>query len=124
MAVEVLIEARRGGSPELHLDAAALHLRIDLLVEVPALLLVACTGIAMLMSSTLTALLVLKLFFAAVAVASNAGCVWIVFKRRQAMKIGIEAVEAESARMDRMSLPLLGSWLITLSIGTYLLLGS
>ncbi len=120
VAVEVLIEVRRSRSAELHLDAAALHAQIDLFVEVPALLLVACTGAAMLVSSELTLLLVVKVFFASVAIASNAACVWIVIKRKRAISSGIEAVAEESARMDKMGLPLLGSWCAALGIGAYL----
>jgi hypothetical protein len=124
VAVEILIEVRRSNSTEQHFDTAALHQQIDLLVEVPALLLVACTGVAMLMEAKLTALLIIKVVFAVVAIISNAVCVWIVFKRQQATKIGIEAVNAESERMNKMGIPLLSSWFLTLAIGAYLWLGS
>lgn len=119
VAVETLIEIRRDSSLEQHFDAAAVHLRIDWLIEIPALALVVCTGAAMLMSAELTGLLIIQLVFAAIAVLSNAVCVWIVIKRKQATKIGIEAVNAESERMNKLGLPLLVSWFAALTIGTY-----
>ncbi len=123
VAVEALIEAGRDTSTERYLDVATLHAKIDLFVEVPALLLIACTGAAMLADAELSALLIIKVIFAAIAIASNAGCVWIVIKRQRATRVGIEAVRAESARLEKMTLPLLGSWLAALAIGAYLWLG-
>ncbi len=124
VAVEALIEARRDSGDQLHLDTATLHLKIDLFVEVPALLLVAYTGAAMLVQTEVTLLLVLKLIFALLAIAFNAVCVWVVIKRYRATTIGIEAVRAESARLDKMGPLLLPSWLATLAIGAYLWLNT
>ncbi len=64
-------------------------------------------------------LLIIQLVFAAIAVLSNAVCVWIVIKRQQATKSGIEAVNAESEQMNKLGLPLLVSWFAALAIGTY-----
>ena len=66
----------------------------------------------------------IKVIFALIAVGSNAVCVWIVIKRQQATKVGIEAVIAESERLDKLGAPLISSWLIALSIGSYLWLGA
>jgi len=124
VAVEALLEARRGSSDQQHLDMAALHLKIDLLVEVPALVLVVYTGSAMLAGTPLTLLLVAKLVCAFLAVLFNAVCVWIVIKRSLAAKTGIEAVQAESERLDKLGPLLLPAWLGALAIGAYMWLNA
>ncbi len=70
-----------------------------MLVEIPAFLLVAVTGAWMLQSQVADLALQAKIAFGALAVAANALCVWLVFRRRAHARLGDWAA---FARVDRL----------------------
>ena len=79
---EALFErALLGKGREQELLLARLHKRVDLVVEVPAFLLVLVTGGLMLETASPSLLLHAKVGFSLLAIAANAYCVWLVFKR-------------------------------------------
>ncbi|WP_374572649.1 hypothetical protein [Phenylobacterium sp.] len=67
---------------------AALHTRVDLLVELPAIALVLATGLPLVLAAALTPALAVKLGFAGLAIAANLYCVQLVFARDAAAKAG------------------------------------
>ncbi len=65
-----------------------LHKRIDLLVEIPAILVVLISGIMLLPDAGKNGILLLKIIFAALAILSNLFCVIVVFRRSRAAQQG------------------------------------
>jgi hypothetical protein len=59
----------------------ALHKKVDIFVEIPALMLVLITGGMMLHTAPQSTLLFTKIGFGVVALLANLYCVWLVFKR-------------------------------------------
>jgi hypothetical protein len=76
----------KGRAQELIL--VVLHKRVDLLVEIPAFLVVLITGGLLLAGSGVGTLLQLKIGFALLAIAANVFCVWLVFLRARAAENG------------------------------------
>jgi hypothetical protein len=83
---EALFErALLAGDRSAHLRQADLHVRVDKYIEVPAILFVLITGSALWMSSSpMGGAFYTMLLSGLVAVAANAYCVWLVFRRRDA----------------------------------------
>lgn len=82
VATEAVIEIAPFRRPELHPATIRLHYRIDLLVELPLVLAVAATGLTLvLLRGSLTTTHVVKLGFAALAVAVNLFCIAVVVRR-------------------------------------------
>ncbi len=82
---EALFErALLGKGREQELSLVALHKRVDLVVEIPAFVVVLITGLMMYPVSSITGLIHAKIAFGLVAIAVNAYCVWLVFKRATA----------------------------------------
>ena len=80
-----LLPKGRGGQ----LTLAHLHVRVDKVVEIPAILGVLVTGILMLSETTRTSVAFQFMLLAgAIAIAANFYCVWLVFKRRDAAVAG------------------------------------
>ena len=81
---EALFErALLAGDRSAHLKLADLHVRVDKYIEVPAILFVLITGAALWGSSSSTGSAFYTMLSAGlVAVAANAYCVWLVFRRR------------------------------------------
>lgn len=95
---EALFErALLAGDRASHLRLAHLHVRVDLLVEIPAFTGVLLTGIILStqMQSVSTAFMTMMLSGLG-AIVTNIYCVWLVFQRRRA------AVLADWARFDRL----------------------
>ena len=76
------------GSREAHATLARLHLRVDLFVEVPAMLGVLTTGALLWPSAAWTAGTQAMAALGALALAANAVCVWLVVARHKAAKAG------------------------------------
>jgi hypothetical protein len=87
----------KGRAQELIL--VALHKRVDLVVEIPAFIVVLVTGAAMLSSVNPNPLLTTKIAFGLLAIATNIYCVWLVFRRAQAAQ---SDQQAEFTRLDHL----------------------
>lgn len=97
-----------------------LHKRVDLLVEIPAIIVVLVTGIMLLPDAGKNGLLLLKIIFATLAILSNLFCVIVVFRRARAAHDGRWN---DFARMDRRQhiygAVVLISLIIALALGSY-----
>lgn len=83
--VEALFErALLGQGRDKELILARLHWKVDLLVELPLLVLVATTGAMLLQGRAITGLLAIKLIAAGVAIMANLYCTWLVWQRLHA----------------------------------------
>jgi hypothetical protein len=97
---EALFErALLGKGREQELILVALHKRVDILVEIPAFLVVLVTGALMLPAADASPLLVAKITFGLLAIATNIYCVWLVFRRASAASTGRRE---EFARLDHL----------------------
>lgn len=67
---------------------ADLHRRVDVVIEVPAFMLVLGTGILMWPNTPGGALLYAKIGFGVLAIAANVYCVWLVLRRAKAAHDG------------------------------------
>ncbi|HMN82391.1 MAG TPA: hypothetical protein PKA20_21055 [Burkholderiaceae bacterium] len=63
---------------------ANLHARVDVLVETPAMLIVAATGASLLARTSATPMLLAKIICGLLALAANVWCVAVVMARRRA----------------------------------------
>lgn len=98
VATEVAFERRLAAAGRQG-ELAALHRTVDLAVELPALLLVAGSGLALAWGWPIEGLLAVKIGFGALAVLANAGCIVVVLRRDTAWRAGQRAVHA---RLDRL----------------------
>lgn len=86
---EALFERALLGKGRAHeLILVGLHKRVDLLVELPALLGVLATGIVLLFSAGASPILQTKIAFGLLAILANLYCVWLVFRRARAATRG------------------------------------
>ncbi len=86
---ETLFErALLGKGREQELILVDLHKRVDLIVEIPAFLVVLVTGIMMLPDAGKNGLLLLKIIFGIIAIVTNIYCVLLVFRRAHAAHSG------------------------------------
>lgn len=60
---------------------ARLHMRVDLIIEIPAFLLVVGTGLLMLLDNPMSDWLLVKIGLGLLAVLANIYCVYLVFQR-------------------------------------------
>jgi uncharacterized membrane protein len=99
----------------------SLHKRVDLFVEIPAFLVVLVTGALMLVNAAPSALLHAKIAFGFIAIAANAYCVWLVFRRAKAAQSGQWQVFSHLDHLQHKigAIVLLGI-LSALGIGVYL----
>ena len=67
---------------------ARLHVVVDVWIETPAFLIVLATGLMLLTGAPQTPLFHTKIAFGLAAVAVNAWCVWLVFRRRALFAAG------------------------------------
>jgi hypothetical protein len=82
VATEAVVELYPYRRPELHPIAAAYHYWIDLLVELPLILLVLATGLTLvILAWPLSPLHLLKISAALVAVTANLYCILLVLRR-------------------------------------------
>ncbi len=89
VATEAVIEVYPFRKPELHPAAVRFHYWIDLLVELPLVLVVIATGVALALSvSPLTGLHVVKFLLAGAAVAVNLFCIVVVVRRGRRLEAG------------------------------------
>ena len=75
----------------------ALHKRVDVVVEIPVFTVVLITGFMMYPFASLSGLIHIKIALGLLAVAVNAYCVWLVFRRASAAQAGHRE---EFARLD------------------------
>ena len=89
VATEAVIEVYPFRRPELHPSAIRFHYWIDLLVELPLVLAVTATGVALALSvNPLSGLHVIKILFAGTAVAVNLFCIVVVVSRGRRLEGG------------------------------------
>jgi len=89
VATEAVIEVTPFRRPELHAAAIRFHYWIDLLVELPLVLAVIATGVALALSiETLSGLHLIKILFGAAAVAVNLFCIAVVVRRGRRLEHG------------------------------------
>lgn len=82
---EALFErALLGKGRQQELILVGLHIRVDLMVEIPAFVAVLVTGVLMFPMANDSALLNLKIVLGLLAVVTNIYCVWLVFQRAEA----------------------------------------
>jgi hypothetical protein len=82
---EALFErALLGKGKQQELILVGLHIRVDLMVEIPAFVTVLITGVLMLPLANDSGMLNLKIGLGLLAVAMNISCVWLVFQRAEA----------------------------------------
>lgn len=119
---EALFErALLGQGRDQELILVGLHKRVDLIVEIPAFVMVLITGALMLSSAQPSVALHAKIGLGLVAIAANTYCIWIVFRRAQAATNGhwVRFVHLDHLQHKVGALVLLGI-LGALSIGVYL----
>jgi hypothetical protein len=91
VATEAVVEVYPFRHREMHPASIRLHYWIDLLVEAPLVLAVVATGIVLLWNTDpVTSLHLLKVGFAAGAVAVNVFCIAVVVRRGRRYDSGIE----------------------------------
>jgi hypothetical protein len=84
---EALFErALLGQGHEQELILVGLHERVDLFVEIPAMVGVAITGALMVLSAGVGSLPIAMVAVGVVAFCTNAYCVWLVFRRAAAAR--------------------------------------
>lgn len=67
---------------------AQLHVKVDVLIEIPAFTGVLLTGLVMAQQTVLTGLLQFKIALGLLAMVANLYCVFLVFRRAQAARAG------------------------------------
>ena len=114
-----------GKGREQELILAALHKRVDIFVEVPAFMGVLITGGFLLSGAGIRLLLKIKIAIALVAIAANAFCVFLVFKRSAHARVGNWQgfAQTDSIQHKVGAVVLLGI-LISLCMGLYLYAGA
>ncbi len=120
---EALFErALLGKGHEQELILVELHKRVDLMIEVPAFVVVLATGSVMLASVPATGMLYLKVGAGLIAIAANIYCVWLVFRRAAAAKSGYrEQFAALDHQQHRYGAIVLAGIVLPLALGLYLL---
>jgi hypothetical protein len=89
VATEAVVELCPFSRRDLHPAAIRLHYWIDLLVELPAVVLVLASGILLLVrAQQITPIHVIKVGFAGAAIAVNLFCIWVVVRRARAHASG------------------------------------
>jgi hypothetical protein len=90
LAAEGVLEFLPLKRPELHAAAAAFHYSIDLLIELPLLIVIALTGVLLLRGTSFDARLIVKVAAGALAVLVNLICVVVVVIRHRGAPEQIE----------------------------------
>ncbi len=108
------------GRPQ-ELILTRLHKRVDLFVEIPAFVGVLLTGGAMLSHAPASAWLHAKVGFGLIAIAANAWCVWLVWRRASLAEQGKWAeFEAVDHQQHAFGAVVLVAMLLALGLGLYL----
>ena len=123
---EALFErALLGKGREQELILAVLHKRVDVFVEVPAFMVVLITGGFLLSGANISLVLKIKIAVALVAIAANAFCVFLVFKRSAHACVGNwQAFEQTDSIQHKVGAVVLLGILISLCMGLYLYAGA
>jgi small-conductance mechanosensitive channel len=119
---EALFErALLGSGRENHKLLSDLHKEVDLLIEIPAFIGVIFTGIYLLLSSPISALLIAKIMFGAIAVFANIYCVKLVLDRvRFAAASEWDRFDSADHMQHKIGAVVLVGVLTAASIGIYL----
>ena len=90
VVTEALFErALLAGDRSAHLVLADLHVRVDKFIEIPAILIVFCSGAWLWLHSTSSGVAFYSMVTAGfIAIAANVYCVFLVFKRQTAAHAG------------------------------------
>lgn len=122
---EALFErALLGKGRDKELLLAQLHKRVDLIVEIPAFVMVLITGGLMLYSASPSTVLYIKVAFGLLAIAANAYCVRLVFRRQaHALSGNWAAFENADHLQHKVGAVVLIALLVALCIGGYLYAG-
>jgi len=111
-----------GKGREQELTLAALHKRVDIFIEVPAILLVLVTGGLLLRNAAGGNLLYLKVALGLFAIAANAYCVRLVFRRLTHATTGEwQSFDKIDHLQHKVGAAVLVGILAALAIGLYLL---
>ncbi len=103
VATEAVIEVLPFRRAELHNATIRLHFWIDLLVELPLVIAVACTGAALLyLTADVTGTHLVKVAFGTATIAINIFCICVVFRRARLHARG--AAEAQLWPLSRVVL--------------------
>lgn len=118
---ETLFErALLGKGRDQELILAALHKRVDVIVEVPAFVVVLITGALMYPTAGAHGLLDIKVGVGLLAVIANVYCVWLVMQRATAAKEGAwDRFSRLDHKQHRYGAVVLGAIVLALAIGIY-----
>lgn len=118
VGAEFVIERSRTESQSHGFAVARNHYYIDLFFEMPTFIIVLVTGTILLVETTVTNLLMVKVGAGLIAVISNFICLYPVIKRKLAAdKEDLKAVKAYSRQIDRISVFALPAGFLALIIG-------
>jgi hypothetical protein len=121
VGAEFIIERSRSENKPHGYAVARNHYWIDLLLEMPAVVMVLTTGFVMLGNATMSPALLVKIIAGLIAVSSNAVCVLPVALRKKAADSGNHAdVIRYSRAIDRISLLGIPAGVIALAGGLIL----
>lgn len=96
-------------------------MKVDMIVEIPAFIVVLVTGALLFSGSELTALLIVKILFGLTAILTNIYCVNIVFQRAKcALNDDWERFESLDQLQHKYGAVVLFGVLGALSTGTYM----
>lgn len=107
IAVEIVLELFARRRPEYFELIAQIHYIVDLWIELPTILVVMVSGIAMLEWSYLSGWFLVKIMGAMLAIIANLACVFFVIKRKQALALGQSAKAQNYKRIIDIT-PLVG----------------
>lgn len=115
-----MLERSRAESKSHGFSVARNHFWIDILLELPAALVVLATGLAMLSDTQPARLLIVKLVAGFIAVSLNVVCVVPVVMRKRAADAGdLAKVIHYSRTIDRLSAVGLPAFVVALAIGLF-----
>lgn len=99
---------------------ASVHWPIDLYVETPAFVLVALSGVVLFSTAARDGMLFLKVGIGLLAVACNAVCVYVVWRRRAARALGDDAAYRRLDDLQhKLGAALVVLIVVTLALGAY-----
>lgn len=118
VGAEFVIERSRSASRPHGFAVAANHFWIDVLLEIPAVLVVLATGALLLRDAPMTGLLAVKVAAGLIALLSNLACFWPVTRRhRAAARQELAAVIRHSKAIDRISMVAIPAALLAWGLG-------
>jgi hypothetical protein len=115
-----VLERSRAESKSHGFSVARNHFWIDILLELPAAIVVLATGLAMLSDTQLAPLLIIKLVAGLIAVSLNVACVVpVVMRKRAADAADLSNVIRYSRMIDGLSAVGLPAFVVALATGLF-----